>query len=114
MLISNVPRADNLQMLTAGTYNADLEKRQGRWVITRWYIEADSPLASSPLPEGFTGEEFKWIPDPSTAMVSSDPLSRRRNAGIFGALGTAETASHLVEFLHPVCHEHHDVGLRSR
>ena len=68
MLISNVPRADNLQMLTTGTYNADLEKRQGRWVITRWYIEADSPLASSPLPEGFTGEEFKWIPDPSTAM----------------------------------------------
>jgi SnoaL-like domain len=68
MLISNVPCADKLQVLTTGTYNAVLKKRKSRWVITRWYIEADSPLAPSSLPEGFSDEEFKWIPDPSTAM----------------------------------------------
>ena len=68
MLISNVPAADKLQLLTTGTYNANLEKRGGRWVITRWYIEADAPLAPSKLPEGFSKSEFKWIPDPSTKL----------------------------------------------
>ena len=47
MVISNVPAADKLQILTSGTYNATLEKRDGKWTITRWYIEADAPLAPS-------------------------------------------------------------------
>jgi hypothetical protein len=68
MLISNVPAADRLLVLTTGTYNANLEKRNDRWTITRWYIEADAPLAPSKLPEGFAESEFKWIPDPSTAL----------------------------------------------
>jgi hypothetical protein len=64
MLISTVPAADKLQVLTTGTYNADLEKRKGQWLITRWYIEVDAPLAASSLPEGFSKEEFQWTPDP--------------------------------------------------
>jgi hypothetical protein len=64
MLISTVPAADKLQVLTTGTYNAELEKREGRWVITRWYIEVDAPLATSSLPEGLSKEELQWIPDP--------------------------------------------------
>jgi len=68
MLISNVPAADKLHLLTTGTYNANLEKRKDRWVITRWYIEADAPLSPSKLPEGFSESEFKWIPDPSTKL----------------------------------------------
>lgn len=67
MLISTVPAADKIQVLTTGTYNAELEKRKGRWVITRWYIEVDAPLATSSLPEGFSKEEFQWIPDPRSA-----------------------------------------------
>ena len=47
MFISNVPNADKLDMLTSGTYNGELEKRDGRWVITRWYIETDAPVAPS-------------------------------------------------------------------
>jgi 3-phenylpropionate/cinnamic acid dioxygenase small subunit len=64
LLISTVPAADKLQVLTTGTYNAELEKREGRWVITRWYIEVDAPLATSSLPEGLSKEELQWIPDP--------------------------------------------------
>ena len=68
MLISSVPAADHLSTLTSGTYNANLEKRNGKWTITRWYIEADAPLSPSKLPEGFSEAEFKWIPDPSTVL----------------------------------------------
>jgi len=68
MLISSVPAADHLHVLTTGTYNADLEKRDGKWTITRWYIEADAPLAPSKLPEGFSESEVQWIPDPSTVL----------------------------------------------
>ena len=68
MLISSVPAADHLHLLTTGTYNADLEKRDGKWTITRWYIEADAPLSPSKLPEGFSESEVKWIPDPSTVL----------------------------------------------
>jgi 3-phenylpropionate/cinnamic acid dioxygenase small subunit len=46
MLISSVPAADKLQLLTTGTYNAELEKRGGKWTITRWYIEVDAPVAT--------------------------------------------------------------------
>jgi acetoacetate decarboxylase/3-phenylpropionate/cinnamic acid dioxygenase small subunit len=68
MLISNVPAADKLSILTTGTYNATLEKRNDKWTITRWYIEADAPLSPSKLPEGFPEAEVKWIPDPSTVL----------------------------------------------
>jgi hypothetical protein len=67
MLISTVPAADTLNILTTGTYNANLEKRNGKWLITRWYIEADAPLAASKLPEGFPESEVKFIPDPRAA-----------------------------------------------
>lgn len=68
MLISSVPAADSLSLLTTGTYNADLEKRDGKWTITRWYIEADAPLSPSKIPEGFSPEEVQWIPDPATVL----------------------------------------------
>ena len=31
--------ADQWSVFTAGTYNADLERRGGKWIITRWSIE---------------------------------------------------------------------------
>lgn len=68
MLISNVPAADHLHTLTTGTYNASLEKRNGKWIITRYYVETDAPVSPSAFPEGFTEDEIKWIPDPSAAM----------------------------------------------
>jgi 3-phenylpropionate/cinnamic acid dioxygenase small subunit len=64
MLITNVPNADKVVVLTTGTYNANLEKRNGRWTITRWYISCDAPLAPSKLPAGFSPDEVKFIPDP--------------------------------------------------
>ena len=75
MLISSVPAADHLHVLTTGTYNANLEKRDGKWIITRWYIECDAPLSPSKLPEGFSEEEFKWTPDPSAAMPGAGPVA---------------------------------------
>jgi acetoacetate decarboxylase len=64
MLISNVPDSDKLLTLTTGTYNGTLEKRNGKWTITRWYIEADAPLAPSQLPEGFLPGVVTYVPDP--------------------------------------------------
>jgi len=61
MLISKVPHADKLKLLTTGTYNAELVKRNGKWKISRWYIECDAPLAPSRIPEG---KGVKYIPDP--------------------------------------------------
>jgi acetoacetate decarboxylase len=75
MFISSVPAANELHLLTSGTYNADLEKRSGKWIITRWYIEVDVPLSPSKIPEGFTEKELKWIPDPSTAMPGAGPVA---------------------------------------
>jgi acetoacetate decarboxylase len=75
MFISSVPAADHLHMLTTGTYNADLEKRDGKWTITRWYIECDAPLSPSTLPEGFTEDEFKWIPDPTFEIPGAGPVA---------------------------------------
>jgi acetoacetate decarboxylase len=75
MFISSVPAANELHVLTSGTYNANLEKRDGKWTITRWYIEVDVPLSPSPLPVGFTESEFKWIPDPTTAMPGAGPVA---------------------------------------
>jgi hypothetical protein len=75
MLISSVPAANELHLLTTGTHNADLEKRGGAWTITRWYIEVDAPLAPSRIPEGFTEDEGKWLPDPSTALPGAGPVA---------------------------------------
>jgi acetoacetate decarboxylase/3-phenylpropionate/cinnamic acid dioxygenase small subunit len=75
MLISTVPAADQLHTLTTGTYNANLEKRNGRWIITRWYMECDAPLAPSRLPEGLPEDEFQWIPDPSVALPDVGPIA---------------------------------------
>jgi Acetoacetate decarboxylase (ADC)/SnoaL-like domain len=75
MMISNVPNADKLLILTTGTYNARLEKRDGKWTITRWYIECDAPLSPSKLPDHFPPEEFRWDPDPYTAMPGAGPVA---------------------------------------
>jgi acetoacetate decarboxylase/3-phenylpropionate/cinnamic acid dioxygenase small subunit len=75
MFISSVPKADHLHMLTTGTYNAELEKRDGKWTITRWYIEVDVPLSPSPLPTGFTEDQFKWIPDPSVELPGAPKVA---------------------------------------
>jgi hypothetical protein len=75
MFISSVPAANELHMLTSGTYNAELEKRNGKWTITRWYIEADVPLSPSPLPEGFSENEFKWTPDPFTQLPGAGKVA---------------------------------------
>jgi acetoacetate decarboxylase len=75
MLISSVPAANELHLLTTGTYNADLEKRNGKWIINRWYIEVDAPLSPSPFPEGFTKEEVIYSPDPSTAIAGAGPVA---------------------------------------
>ena len=76
LFISSVPAADKLSMATSGTYNAELEKRDGKWTITRWYIECDAPLNPSPLPEGFTEEEFKWVPDPTFEIPGAGPVAK--------------------------------------
>lgn len=57
MFISNVPRGDTLHMLTSGTYNAEMERRDGRWVITRWYIDTDAFVAPSP---GYPSKEYDF------------------------------------------------------
>jgi hypothetical protein len=38
--IASAPAADQWSILTTGTCNADLERRGGKWIITRWSIEA--------------------------------------------------------------------------
>jgi hypothetical protein len=63
MLISSVPASDKLNMLTTGTYNANMEKRKGAWVITRWYIESDAQLAPSPMPTNVPAGAVTLIPD---------------------------------------------------
>jgi acetoacetate decarboxylase/3-phenylpropionate/cinnamic acid dioxygenase small subunit len=76
MLISKVPHADKLKILTTGTYNVELEKRDGKWTITRWYIECDAPLAPSKFPKG---PEVTYIPDPRFVIpgAQAGPLPGR-------------------------------------
>ena len=64
MLLSNVTSGTRLSLLTTGTYNINLEKRDGKWTITRWYMETDGFLPLSKLPQGFTTAEVKFIPHP--------------------------------------------------
>lgn len=63
MLISSVPASDKLNVLTTGTYNATMEKRAGKWTITRWYIEVDAPVASSPMPPNLPPDAISFTPD---------------------------------------------------
>jgi hypothetical protein len=67
MLISNVPAGDHLHTLTTGTYSANLEKRDNKWTITRWYVETDAPVNPSAMPPGFE-EQITAIPDPYTVL----------------------------------------------
>jgi 3-phenylpropionate/cinnamic acid dioxygenase small subunit len=63
MLISSAPLEGGFKVLTSGTYNATLKKRDGKWTITRWYIEVDAPLKASAIPEGAASKNIKFIPD---------------------------------------------------
>ncbi len=62
MMITAATPDGAFKPITSGTYNATLEKRDGRWTITRWYIEVDAPVSSSPVPEEPI-EGFTFIPD---------------------------------------------------
>lgn len=69
MLISAVPNADKLNPVTTGTYNANMEKRNGKWTITRWYIEVDAQVAPSAFPPNVPKEAITVIPDMREACV---------------------------------------------
>jgi 3-phenylpropionate/cinnamic acid dioxygenase small subunit len=60
LLISNAFPDGHFEVFTSGTYNASLEKRDGKWTITRWYIEVDATAPPSEIPQ-IPGIEF--IPD---------------------------------------------------
>jgi len=62
MLVTDVPEDGGFKPLTSGTYNGTLEKRDGRWLITRWYIEVDAPVRKSTIPEG-AGGSLEFISD---------------------------------------------------
>ncbi len=63
MLIMSAPPVGGFHPITSGTYNATLEKRDGRWTITRWYIEVDAPVKPSPIPEGIASDTLEFVPD---------------------------------------------------
>lgn len=70
MLISSVPNADKLNVLTTGSYNATMEKRDGRWITTRWYIEVDAVLAMSQMPTNVPPGSFSFVPDAREACAA--------------------------------------------
>jgi len=61
MLISDAFPDGSFNLFTSGTYNATLKKRDGKWVITRWYIEVDGTVPKSSIPKM---EGIEYIPDP--------------------------------------------------
>jgi 3-phenylpropionate/cinnamic acid dioxygenase small subunit len=63
LFISSAAPDGTFKVLTSGTYNATLKKINGKWKISRWYIEIDAPLAPSPMPEGEILKSFKFTPD---------------------------------------------------
>ncbi len=63
LFISSAAPDGTFKILTSGTYNATLKKIDGKWKISRWYIEVDAPLAPSPLPKGEILKSFKFTPD---------------------------------------------------
>jgi 3-phenylpropionate/cinnamic acid dioxygenase small subunit len=60
MLISDAFPDGTFNLFTSGTYNATLEKRNGAWIITRWYIEVDGTVPKSSIPKM---EGIEYIPD---------------------------------------------------
>lgn len=64
-----VASMDKLNVVTTGTYNADMEKRNGKWTITRWYIEVDAPVAQSPMPANVPADVVKFVPDAREVCV---------------------------------------------
>jgi len=60
MLISDAFPDGKFNLFTSGTYNATLEKRDGAWIITRWYIEVDGTVPKSSIPKM---EGIEYIPD---------------------------------------------------
>jgi 3-phenylpropionate/cinnamic acid dioxygenase small subunit len=60
LLISNAHPDGSFYVFTSGTYNASLRKRNGRWTITRWYIETDAVVPKSEIPDD---PNIKYIPD---------------------------------------------------
>ena len=57
LLISLARPDGRFVVFTSGTYNASLEKRKGKWTITRWYIEVDAAAPKSDIPK-YPGIEF--------------------------------------------------------
>ena len=57
LLISLAKPDGQFVVFTSGTYNASLEKRKGKWTITRWYIEVDAAAPKSDIPD-YPGIEF--------------------------------------------------------
>lgn len=55
MLITKAKPDGSFVPATSGTYNARLEKRNGSWIITRWYFEVDTPVRVSEIPKGQEG-----------------------------------------------------------
>jgi len=60
MLISDAFPDGKFHVFTSGTYNATLKKRDGRWIITRWYIEVDGTVPKSTIPKM---KGIEYIPD---------------------------------------------------
>ena len=60
MLISDAFPVGKFNLFTSGTYNATLKKIDGRWLITRWYIEVDGTVPKSSIPKM---EGIKYISD---------------------------------------------------
>ena len=63
LFISSAAPDGSFKILTSGTYNATMKKIDGKWKISRWYIEIDAPLAPSPMPKGEILKSFKFAPD---------------------------------------------------
>ena len=63
LFISAAAPDGTFKILTSGTYNATMKKIDGKWKISRWYIEVDAPLSPSPMPKGEILKSFKFIPD---------------------------------------------------
>jgi hypothetical protein len=70
MLITKATPEGEFAPATSGTYNARLEKRKGNWIVTRWYIEVDTPVRVSAIPKGQKGA-LNFTPDSS---CNKEPL----------------------------------------
>ena len=89
LLISNAHPDGKFYVFTSGTYNVSLEKRDGQWTITRWYIEIDAMAPPSEVAE-YPGIEF--IPD--------DRSETKAKAGMPAAIPPVETISQFNYLYH--------------